>query len=370
MRRRSWRCEAEEVPVEASLKEIAHCDAYRCLSCGAALRGDERALECECGRRYAVVAGVPMLLASQDHAAHADDEIVELNRLAGAKGWRDALEHIFGERPGRMRYVTAESRVQFLDLLPLTPASSVLEVGASLGQITEHIARRTRRVCALEVDPEQAKFAHTRCEQQGLHNVSVACGGHDHWLPYGDGLFDAVVLNLVLEWCGGYERSNSFRESQDLMLSECARVLKPGGHFFVATKNRFALTYLMGSADEHVDGMRFGNALPRSLMHLLLRLSGRLSPRGQLFSYDGLRRQLAAVGLSKPTGYWAVPDPRFPLEYVELEAKALREARPRLAAYPDVRRSTRLLALLPPWLLSRLTLGLVFVAQKPPSGAD
>ena len=58
---------------------------------------------------------------------------------------------------------------------------------------------------------------------------------------------------------------------------------------------------------------------------------------------------------------WAVPDPRYPLEYVPLESQALRQARSRLNAHQDARPSTRILELLPPWLLSPLTLGLVFV---------
>ena len=143
--------------------------------------------------------------------------------------------------------------------------SPILEIGPGLGQFTAALARRSRHVHALEVVPEQAEFALIRARQEGARNVSVAIGGDDCRLPYRNDVFDGIVLNLVFEWCGSRNDSESHAKAQTRLLQEMARVLRPGGFLYLATKNRFALRLLLGGTDEHMSNMRFGSALPRRL---------------------------------------------------------------------------------------------------------
>ncbi len=83
-----------------------------------------------------------------------------------------------------MRYVTESGRASFIELLPLTQASDVLEIGPGLGQFTPLLARCAKSVSAIEVVAGQAEFAAQRCQQQGLTNVQFAVGGDDCRLPY------------------------------------------------------------------------------------------------------------------------------------------------------------------------------------------
>ncbi|HWJ39465.1 MAG TPA: methyltransferase domain-containing protein, partial [Sphingomicrobium sp.] len=136
-----------------------------------------------------------------------------------------------------------------------------------------------------------------------MTNVNVATGGGDCRLPYENGAFDFVVLNLVLECCAtGIDEPHELGQAR--LLREIRRVLRPGGQLYVATKNRFALRYLLGKPDEHYHNMRFGSALPRPLAD---RLHGRRS-RGRLYSWRGLGRLLRECGFEIEQSWWAAPE--------------------------------------------------------------
>ena len=198
-------------------------------------------------------------------------KLERLNEAATRVGWQAALEEIYESTA----YMTSETRLKFLELLPLTEESTILEIGAQHGQITRALARRVGFVHSLEVVPGFAQFAAEWCRQEGLTNVAVACGVDDCRLPFEDASFDGVVLNLVLEWCGSRDPSTPLEESQRRMLRECSRVLRPGGWIYLMTKNRFGMVHLNGAHDQHTFGWRFGQAVPRWLLALRMRLQGK-----------------------------------------------------------------------------------------------
>jgi SAM-dependent methyltransferase len=288
-----------------------------------------------------------------------------LNSRALRSGWRDALAQTFGDDPALMRYVSDPTRSRFLDLLPLEADSDVLEIGPGLGQFTALIAGKVRTVSALEIVEGQARFVATRCAEEGLDNVRVACGGDDCSLPYASAGFDVVILSLVLEWCGGRNETASHQEMQMRLLSEVARVLRPGGTAYVSTKNRFALRYLLGGRDEHVHGMRFGNALPRWAMRLALRLQGRSGPQGLLHSHRRLSVMLEAAGLWPLTSYWLAPEMRFPTEFIPTEPQAIAAARrnDRLRQ-GETRLTDWVMRGVPARWVRHFTPGLVFVGRR------
>jgi SAM-dependent methyltransferase len=290
-----------------------------------------------------------------------------LNEIAVRDGWRSALEEVYRSEPGRIRYVTDPARFKFVELLPLNKESTVLEIGSSLGQITIALAARVGFLHALEVVPGQAQFTAERCRQEGLSNVAVACGGDDCRLPYENGTMDGVVLNLVLEWCGGADPSTSHIASQRRLLAECRRVLKPGGWFFLTTKNRFGLRYLLGGPDEHTFGWRFGQALPRWLLAILLRLRGKSRSNGLIHSNRGLSQLLIEAGFSNLRPYCAVPEYRSPREYVAADSASIATARrrPGFEQPGDPKYVRLLMHFVPAPLVQHIMPGLVFLADNP-----
>ncbi len=245
------------------------------------------------------------------------NDVRRLNEIVVNAGWQRAIEEVYRTNPAERRYVTDPAHHKFLDLLPLTRESVVLEMGPGHGQNTIALAERAKFVHAVEIDPDRAKFAAERCRQEHLSNVAIVCGGDDCRFPYyDDGMFDGVVVNLVLEWCGQRDPAASSLEMQQRFLKECWRVLKPGGWFYVTTKNRYGLRYLLGRRDEHTFLWPFGQALPRWLLEILLRIRGKSGPggRGLIRAHIGaLRRLLIEAGFRNPATFpGRSPNSAFP----------------------------------------------------------
>jgi len=295
----------------------------------------------------------------------SEDELGQLAAVAKERGWREAVIQVYGADSAMLRYVDSKERELFLSLLPVDETSDVLEVGIGFGQFTVPLARRAHQVYALEVRLQQAIFSKLRCQQEGVSNVLMACGGDDCKLPYPDASMDIVVLNLVFEWCGSRLLDSPGETGQRILLREVARVLKPGGTMYLATKNRYALRLLLGGPDEHAHEMPFGFALPGWIMHPLLKLRGHDQPGGTLHSYGMLKSMIREAGMRTTESYWAVPEMRFPRAYVRTTADAIREARQTLKRpLGESRRTSFALSFVPSRLVKLVSPGLVFLAVK------
>lgn len=281
--------------------------------------------------------------------------------LAKRIGWRSALESAFG--PDTASYSTDPQRSKFLDVLPLAQSMCALEIGIGLGQHTVELAKRVSHLDAIEMRLVNTLFAKERCHQQGVRNVVFHCGGDDCLLPFADQTYDAVILNLVLEWCGSANNTEPNDVSQRRLLREIHRVLKPGGFVQISTKNRYALRLLVGGRDEHTLEMPFGSALPRPILRLLSR---RRAP-GLLHSYSGLRRMLAAAGLKPERSYWAAPEMRYAEHFVPTDAASVAKARRTMTRQGPTRLTNRLMKAVPAGLVKYVAPGLFFVAVRPPS---
>lgn len=346
------------VELESTAQRLMRCPRTRLR-----LHQGGDALQTPDGRiTYPIQEGVPDFRF--DPPANRDEE-ASLDRLCAAAaqdGWREALRR---HRPDLLGYVDNEQRTIFFDLLPLTDQTILLEIGTGLGQLLVPLGRRVRAAHGLELSPAQARFTALRARQEGRDNVFVAAGGDDLLLPFADEAFDLVVLNQVFEWIRLPEADGGALAGQRVILGEIFRVLKPGGAFFISTKNRYALRYLLGGADENARNVRFGNALPRWLMH---KLAGRKTQGwlGLLHSHRGLRRLLTSAGFTDLKPYWAGPDPRFPKWYIPAETAAIGAARRQPGFAQGNYRSVRMLMpLIPTAILKHLTPGHTFLARKP-----
>lgn len=306
--------------------------------------------------------GIPLHLSYSD----LDEELTahEAARkavdLADSCGWKSALEQVFGVKSPEVRYACDPRRFLFADLLPLTPETDALEIGVGFGQHTVGLARRVRTLDVIEVRLLNTMFTRTRCEQEGVDNVNFHCGGDDCRLPFEDASYDLVVMNLVLEWCASGNRAAPGVLGQQQMLSEVRRVLRPGGILQVNTKNRFALSYVLGGPDEHLHNLRFGSALPRFLQRALLKRRG-LKPLGHLHSYGELRSLIEANGMKVRHTFEAYPEMRFPKHFVD---SSRTWSLPRDVALGPTKRTRLVMRMIPARLRKYFTAGLFCLAEK------
>ncbi len=345
-------------------ENATQCEVYQCPRTGASLVERDGLLVSDDGSiQYEMDKGIPMFLCHHvPESSDVEDRLSCVVEQAYKKSWKDAVRDVYGD----WDYIFPDGRDKWLDLLSIDPESTVLEIGPGMGQFSPILSKRCKNFYAIEVIPRQAEFAAERCRQDGCENIHFACGGDDCRLPYKDSSFDWVVMNLVFEWCAMRDDiTNDFASGQHLMLSEMNRVLKPGGHLYLLTKNRFALRLLIGKRDEHCYSMRWGNALPRPIMRFMLRRQGKSRPRGVLHSHNTLVKMLRDVGFGNVESYWATPEMRYPTQCVPTSAKEVREARRQPGFVQGEFRSTKaLMRLIPSGMVKHFTPGLQMIAQK------
>ena len=88
----------------------------------------------------------------------------------------------------------APLRADVADFAAMMPLSlgTTLELGAGFGQLASHLRGRTTKYVALDLQPQMLAAVSVAAQAQGVI-------GDFHKLPFGDGVFDSVVANNVLE---------------------------------------------------------------------------------------------------------------------------------------------------------------------------
>jgi SAM-dependent methyltransferase len=117
---------------------------------------------------------------------------------------------------------------QVLDQAHLAPGERVLEVGCGSGALSRSLADRTdsrNPIVATDLNPYLLSEAQSLASSDGLGKTIRFEAANAEALPYPDAQFDVCISCTVLE------------EGQaDLMLSELARVTKPGGRIVAVTR--------------------------------------------------------------------------------------------------------------------------------------
>lgn len=112
---------------------------------------------------------------------------------------------------------------RFVDAVPASPDSTVLDVACGPGIITAALAPLVRQVVAFDLTPDMLSQARQRCARARLGNVTFREGSATE-MPFADASFDVVVTRLSL---------HHFQHPARL-LAEIARVLKQGGPMVLA----------------------------------------------------------------------------------------------------------------------------------------
>ena len=137
-----------------------------------------------------------------------------------------ALFDAEGTRHLESLYLTPDvvaHRARVLDWLRPAPGERVLDVGCGPGLLAQGLAARTGaagRVCGIDASPAMVQAARARCSH--LPHAAFEAGDAQS-LPFGQGVFDALVCTQVLEYV----------PDPALALAEFARVLRRGGRLVV-----------------------------------------------------------------------------------------------------------------------------------------
>jgi SAM-dependent methyltransferase len=120
------------------------------------------------------------------------------------------------------RATEEENRRAVLRMLPKGRGGALLDIGTHIGEFTSRVAGHlgATSVSGVELIEEHAAVARAR-------GFDVVCANVDDGLPFGDGEFDTVHANQVIEHI---RRSDAF-------LREVRRVLRPGGLALISTNN-------------------------------------------------------------------------------------------------------------------------------------
>lgn len=149
----------------------------------------------------------------------AFDAILERTSLAEVPSqWeRDVFRRV---------YSTSQSTyVQRLRRIGFSGRSHVLDAGSGYGQWSLALAEVNERVTAMDLSSHRSKILRATAGQQGVRDLSVARGRLEQ-LPFADQAFDAV-----------FSYSAVFFTELGSTLPEVARVLRPGGLFYLTAND-------------------------------------------------------------------------------------------------------------------------------------
>lgn len=164
-------------------------EQLRCPKCDARPVLREQALECECGRRYPIIEGMPLFVEAEVHGRDAQFQQEEMRRST----WLGKLYHI-GKSVVSSEYAPGRQLERFL--AGLAKDALVVELGSGSRRLSPTILN-------IDLFP--------------LPNVDIVADVHD--LPLASNSVDHVILDSVLEHVADPTR----------LIREIMRVLKPGG---------------------------------------------------------------------------------------------------------------------------------------------
>lgn len=154
--------------------------------------------------------------------------------------------------------------LQRLDVLRVAP-QSILDLGAGTGHATRALKRRFPRALVVAADIAPGMLERARRQSRWLRRFERV-QADAYALPFGNGAFDLVFSNLMLQWC----------DDLDAVFGELARVLKPGGLLLFSTFGPGTLAELReawgnaGDASNHVNHFFDPHALGSALLQAAL----------------------------------------------------------------------------------------------------
>jgi SAM-dependent methyltransferase len=146
------------------------------------------------------------------------------NREPGTKAYFHEIESYRFEK---LNYLTR--RINYAGYV----GRRVLDVGCGLGTDTSRFAAGGALITGIDVAEHAIEMAERNFAQRGLTGSFEAMNGEA--MRFADQSFDLVYCHTVLQ----------FTANPEQLVSECIRVLKPGGTLILMALNRYSWLYLL-----------------------------------------------------------------------------------------------------------------------------
>lgn len=172
----------------------------------------------------------------------------------------------------------------------------LLDVGSGFGGFSIQAARSGASVTALDGDLYRLRMLRRRLanEAPSVQSRVVTLEGDATQLPFKDRSFDRAMTIGVVEWVPLVShQTGEPRSLQVQTLGEIRRVLKPGGWYVLATKNRWYPPHVL---HEPNSGWPLVDALPRPLADVVAKAVWRQSYRTYNHSIGGWKAMLSEAG--------------------------------------------------------------------------
>jgi D-aspartate ligase len=190
-----------------------------------------------------------------------DPHIVERYFDAASEYWRDVYrEQGLQGLVYRDRTATA---LRWIEELGFTEGSTALDVGCGPGLMAAQLASRGIQVTATDSSRAMVGAARRQAERDGFADRVRVQEADAQALPFSSGSFDLVVALGLLPWVADPQR----------VVTEMARVLRPGGWLIVTADNRRRLNRLVEPRENPL-------LWPLKLGLRTYRHLGRRAPRG------------------------------------------------------------------------------------------
>lgn len=138
-------------------------------------------------------------------------------------------------------------RKNILNWYPFKENSSVLEIGAGMGAITEVLCEKCKEVVSVELSKNRAKSIAVRNEDK--ENLEIIVGNLND-IDFKGEKFDYITLIGVFEYAALY--TNTENPYNDF-LNNIKKLLKEDGKLLIAIENKFGMKYFAGAPEDHTN---------------------------------------------------------------------------------------------------------------------
>lgn len=188
-------------------------------------------------------------------------------------------------------YLLSHLRQNLFNWYPFKKEESLLEIGASYGQLTELFAKKVNRIVCVEDSESKAEIISKRAEDaeviiSNFNNIDI------------DEKFDYIILCNIFEYAKSFmDSKNPYRD----YLTYLKNFLKDNGVILIAISNRLGLNYFAGFKEEHTD-LHFAGINQYANINYV-----------ETFSKTELENIITSSGFGNYKFFYPYPNHEFPL---------------------------------------------------------